>query len=68
MNNSTKKELGCLFWGILSCLVLGGIVTAVDLALGEPSEHSIKGQLMPLIGLSFFIILLLVTGILKVKK
>lgn len=68
MNNSTKKELGCSFWGAVCFIALGAIATAVSSALGDPSEHSIKGQLAPLIAGAFFVIILLVTGILKIKR
>lgn len=63
-----KNNLGCFIYGILAFISLGAIGFAVDYALSEPNEHSIKGQLAPLIALAFFIIILLATGILKPKK
>jgi hypothetical protein len=68
MNSSTKKELGCIFWAIVICIALGMLGIGINSILGDPSEHSIKGQLAPLITISFFIIILLVFGIIKIKK
>lgn len=64
MSNDSKT-----FLKFIILIIATGLLTLfIDVAVGSPDENSIKGQLIPVIAIAFVIIILLTTGIIKLKK